>query len=592
MRLNPLVFVLALAPFLVGCGGSGGGSMDAAPGPSLSAVSPSAGFAVGGQEVELKGTNLSAASEVTFNGVAAPFQVVDDTTLRATTPPGVAGRASVAVMTPDGTASQSLYAYVAYPPTAAPDIQIDNDLGPEGGQPWNGTTPVICCEGAVIYVVWADARADTVNFDSDVFFQRSTDGGITWAPEDIRLNTNDVGASDAIFPSICCDGDHIYVLWEDDRGGRPEPYMRHSSDGGLTWSASDVRIPQDAPNQWQQGPSQLHCSGSTLHVVWPRQAIGVRARELVYQRTTDGGLTWLPSEVPLAEITPAETLTLVAPVLCYGAGVLHVVWTDNRRGNYDIWHTRSTDDGLTWSSNQRVDQDTTDRNAGASDARLNACCDGETLYVIWGDDRDAASARGPNDLYFNRSTDGGATFGASDVRVNALEFSGVNQIRPRRPQICASGDTVHVIWEDNRPVAPAMTQGPDNHYAQRSTDGGLTWQATDAPLPTQPAGSTIQQWTTRVCCSGDYLHVAYVRQTGEFSDVHIVTSTDGGMTWPAQTVNLDSNNPTQGVTGMNYIGHPSLCCDGARPFVVWLDSRNAMDPAGAFEGNIFIGTYK
>lgn len=73
--------------------------------PSLGGIAPGQGSAAGGTQITLQGTALAATTAVRVGGAAAPFSVDSDTQLRATTPPGVAGYADVALDTPGGTAT-------------------------------------------------------------------------------------------------------------------------------------------------------------------------------------------------------------------------------------------------------------------------------------------------------------------------------------------------------------------------------------------------------------------------------------------------------------------------------------------------------
>jgi hypothetical protein len=75
------------------------------PPPVVSGVSPAVGSVDGGTQVTITGTDLAAATEVDFGGIAAVFTVNDDGSLTATAPPGVAGTVDVTVITNGGTSS-------------------------------------------------------------------------------------------------------------------------------------------------------------------------------------------------------------------------------------------------------------------------------------------------------------------------------------------------------------------------------------------------------------------------------------------------------------------------------------------------------
>ena len=90
-----------------------------APGPTITGVTPASGSTKGGTSVTIAGQNLSTATTVTFGGAdATTVTVVSPTRIRAKTPAHTAGRVSVSVTTPGGTAARSTaFTYVTPPPT-------------------------------------------------------------------------------------------------------------------------------------------------------------------------------------------------------------------------------------------------------------------------------------------------------------------------------------------------------------------------------------------------------------------------------------------------------------------------------------------
>ncbi len=84
--------------------------------PTISSLSPTSGPTGGGYSVAINGTNLAAATSVTFDGATAVFSVASNTQLIATAPAHAAGAVTVEVVTPSGTtASVNGFTYVAAP---------------------------------------------------------------------------------------------------------------------------------------------------------------------------------------------------------------------------------------------------------------------------------------------------------------------------------------------------------------------------------------------------------------------------------------------------------------------------------------------
>ncbi len=98
--------------------GTGIGLYTYAAAPTVTSVSPAGGPIIGGTAVTITGTGFTGATSVTFGGTAAvSFNVVNSTTITATTPAHAFGLVDVAVTAFGGSGTGAgLYTYVA-PPT-------------------------------------------------------------------------------------------------------------------------------------------------------------------------------------------------------------------------------------------------------------------------------------------------------------------------------------------------------------------------------------------------------------------------------------------------------------------------------------------
>ena len=91
------------------------------------------------------------------------------------------------------------------------------------------------------------------------------------------------------------------------------------------------------------------------------------------------------------------------------------------------------------------------------------------IYVTWRDQRN-----GPGDIYFNYSSDYGATWQASDIRLDTGDAPGANH--SRWPMIsCDNNGNVYVTWDDYRNGIWADTSWRKyDIYFNYSSDYGAT----------------------------------------------------------------------------------------------------------------------
>jgi hypothetical protein len=121
-------------------------------GPTVAAVTPSAGPTAGGQTVVLTGTGLDGVTDVSFGGVPATIVgTPTDTSITVTTPAGAAGLVDVTLDGADGAAVlEDAYTYVAAPAAASVDPGTGATTGGEtvtvtGGPFVAGATTVEIC---------------------------------------------------------------------------------------------------------------------------------------------------------------------------------------------------------------------------------------------------------------------------------------------------------------------------------------------------------------------------------------------------------------------------------------------------------------
>ncbi|MCC6794431.1 MAG: exo-alpha-sialidase [Candidatus Hydrogenedentes bacterium] len=212
--------------------------------------------------------------------------------------------------------------------------------------------------------------------------------------------------------------------------------------------------------------------------------------------------------------------------------------------DYDIFVSRSTNDGAAWSNVTTLNDDaTTD---STSDEAPDIATDGSTWIAVWASRRSAGSGDGTDpDIFFSRSTNGGAAWSpAAAIHSNATaDLADADE----NPRIFTDGNGVWICAWASRAQLDAGSQFDEDIVAVRSDDDGDTWGApfylngnfSDASaddinpfLAVSEEGAWIAVWE-----SNDTLE----KGAGVDWDILFARSTDGGENWgDAQFLNSDA----------------------------------------------------
>jgi hypothetical protein len=285
-------------------------------------------------------------------------------------------------------------------------------------------------------------------------------------------------------------------------------------------------------NPSQYSPALVRDSGGTLHLVWQDVAASAYF-DLYYSRSTDDGTTWsAPKTVPHEALTYRNAARIAAGP----SHDVHLAWRDSApSGSDDIVYGYSTDAGSTWLTTTVASYPA----GGSSKTPDIALGPTGTVHTIW--TRDLAG------VFYARSTNWATVTRISDVEL--FSFS-------NRPRILAPDSShVYALWADDR-------TGTMRVYTDRSTDGGATWgvdvpvysgdtsAAQDTPdLLVESDGSLIVTWRD----SRDRLTKGY--------DLFIARSTNGGASWSApiratlDAARVDQHDPdlAEGAIGPAYL---------------------------------------
>lgn len=343
---------------------------------------------------------------------------------------------------------------------------------------------------------------------------------------------------------------NLYVAWEDDRNSDSDIYFAGSTDRGASWTDPNVRINTGGFGTAQDDPA-IVATDSHIFVAWADQRSGTD-HDIYFANSTDGGATWSDPNVKIN--TDVGITTQNSPALAVDSnGVIYMVWQDNRDSNhYDIYFAKSSDGGATWTDpNIRVNSDATTTNQ--RDPTIAVDSQGD-IYVAWED-----QITGNYDINFSKSVNGGDTWSDPSTRIN----SDVTAEDQRNPYMAVDAqDKIYITWEDER-------NGDWDIYFAISVDGGNTWTNPNKRVDSDDTFASQNNPTIAVGLN-NIIYVAWHDNRNLDNDIYYAESNDGGNSWthPNMRVNDD-------IAGNNQL-NPSIGVDSTvTVFVVWHDDRNS-----------------
>ncbi|HEY3250056.1 MAG TPA: T9SS type A sorting domain-containing protein [Ignavibacteria bacterium] len=190
---------------------------------------------------------------------------------------------------------------------------------------------------------------------------KSTDGGVTFpigqilaqgSGEDKEMVTTDLVPGSPY-------RNNIYISWSR-LSLSPDIRLIRSSNAGQSWSAP---VFVSSPSTNGQGSDPAVGVNGEVYVVWVSYSYTTQ----YFNKSTDGGLTFgspmiiasgTAPFIPFSQSGPT-TFPSIAVDVSGGPrnGWIYVTWGDGRNGDADIFLSRSTDHGSTWSAAQRINND-------------------------------------------------------------------------------------------------------------------------------------------------------------------------------------------------------------------------------------------
>jgi hypothetical protein len=306
---------------------------------------------------------------------------------------------------------------------------------------------------------------------------KSFDGGKSW-PQVTFFNFNSGSGKFNDKPMIAVDTnpnspfrDSVYVGWDTASSGKSSAnddlLFARSTDGGLTFSSPvALNNPTGGPRQ-VIGADPFVGPNGEVYVAWH----DVQQNRLMVNSSFNGGATFgqqqviTPTVVAFDDAIPAMASrhALLYPACdtdrssSANRGTLYCSWMDETVSNgTDIFVSRSTDRGASWSAPVRVNDDPTGVQKDQFNQWLSVDPASGSINLSWNDARnDPADIK--TDIFFSQSTDGALSF-APNVKVTTAmsDESADNPCADAGNQygdyegIVAFGGNIHPIWTDGR----------------------------------------------------------------------------------------------------------------------------------------------
>ncbi|MBI3008106.1 MAG: fibronectin type III domain-containing protein [Candidatus Omnitrophica bacterium] len=329
--------------------------------------------------------------------------------------------------------------------------------------------PVLAIDtNGTIHATWTDFS--TTSNNGDVHYSKSVDGGGTWTTSiNIDSATSTVKTDQ---PAITVNSSgNVFITWRDFRNDstNADIFEAHSKDGGLTFTltgaSTGIYVNDAASTGAVEDPAVAAFGTSNVYIVWRDSRTSGNNGDIFFDKSTDGGVTFGTDTI----VDTGGTAKAEKPAITVdNTGLIHVVWRDFRLDttNGDIFYTKSSD-GIYWTS-VHVD----DAGLVAADQPAVAVSPNGDIHVVWTDFRTSGNE---GDIFYAKSTNGGASFGTN----KNIDGAGITKADQPSIAIDTSGN-INIMWRDFR-------NGDADIYSSRSIDGGSTFSK-----PTRVNDDTIK----------------------------------------------------------------------------------------------------
>ncbi|MCU7498231.1 MAG: T9SS type A sorting domain-containing protein [Ignavibacteria bacterium] len=351
----------------------------------------------------------------------------------------------------------------------------------------------------------------------------------------------------------------------------------YSFDGGKNWNEGTLTSTYGV---WGDPSLAFDASGNLyfLHLSAPPANIGFWIDRMVVNKSSDGGKSydqgtgigynpprknqdkgWITSDLTNSNFKNNLYISWTQ-FDKYGS----TLPTDSSR----ILFSRSTDGGQNWSNPIVISDSSGDcrDSSNTVEGAVPAIGPNGEVYISWS---------GPTGIKFDKSLDGGLTFG-QDIYAAAqpggwdFQVRGISRCNGMPVTLCDNSNSkyrgnIYINWSDQR-----NGYGNTDVFFTRSTDGGKTWSGARKVNGTNPLDrDQFFSWAAVDPVRGHIWIVYYDRsQTeGTATDVFVSKSTDGGETFTSTKISESSFVPDSAEFFGDYI---NIAAYDGKVYPIWM----------------------
>jgi hypothetical protein len=328
---------------------------------------------------------------------------------------------------------------------------------------WSSTSPQISVDSTGnINVVWTNIVYNPgAPNRTEIYFSRSINDGLNWSQPVNISNPLEHSAS----PAIAVDSlENNNVVWTDNTQGNYDIYFSRSSDGSETWSQA-VNI-SNSPGVSHRPDIAVDHAGN-IDVTWFDETSSIY--NIYFSRSTDDGLNWSQPVI----ISNNLEYTASPDITVDSAGNIYVAWSATSYYGLDIYFSRASVDSLSWSQPVNISH-----NLNTSVYPAIEVDSAGNPNVVWYD-MIGMGKFSKNIVCFSHSADNGTTWS------QPVNLSDKMEIHYYADIAVDSVGNINVIWSDD---------SGDSLYIfyRRSIDNGATWSQVvnvshDVGAPLYPA---------------------------------------------------------------------------------------------------------